>query len=202
MVNFRAHRGRAAWIMLGVLLLVVPVSCLVQYHRDEISVGLELAKVRTINNVWPIGYDKGPHYHIRCVQFGIVGKPGSTIRVGLYGANEGLSGSPEHVYLEQIGPWGLGAIERRPGETRMTLEGPMEWTEGRWVDVGPNGEFAEMLPVRIQNINDLVAHYDELVRYFASWPDKEHMGELVLPSGRILEYCRERGNPYSTTQGP
>ena len=69
-----------------------------------------------------------------------------------------------------------------------------------WIDVGSKGEFGAMLPVKVRDVNDLVSHYDQLVTFFASWPDKEHRQEIVLPSGKRVGYYRERESRYPRTQ--
>jgi len=197
MGKFRGGWRKAIWI-LAVCCLLTPLSCcLWSCNRDEIKIRYQLASVKNINNIWLIGYDKGDHYHVHTLQFGVIGKPGSAIRVGVQysggpnGAVQGLTENTQHLWLEQVGPWNLAQIERRLGEVVGSRAG---------IDIGLKGPFGAMLPVRVRDINDLVTHYDELVRFFESWPDEDHKQELVLPSGTKLEYYRIRGNPYLTTQ--
>lgn len=197
MGKLRVDQRKAIWIV-AVCCLFTPLSCcLWSCNRDEIKRMYKISNVKNIDSIWLIGYDKGDHYHVHTLQFGVIGKPGSAIRVGVQysggpnGAVEGLTGNPEHLWLEQLGPWNLRHIERRLGEVVGSRGG---------IDIGPKGAFGVMLPVRVRDINDLVTHYDELVRFFASWPDEAHKQVLVLSSGTKLEYYRIRGNPYSTTQ--
>jgi hypothetical protein len=49
---------------------------------------------------------------------------------------------------------------------------------GRWIDIGPSGPYASLLPVKIRDLNDVVTHYDELVQHFSTWPDVKHWGQL------------------------
>jgi hypothetical protein len=46
-----------------------------------------------------------------------------------------------------------------------------------------------MLPVKVRDLNDLVVHYDELVRYFSTWPDGKRRGELKAVAGPRTVYC-------------
>ena len=82
------------------------------------------------------------------------------------------------------------------GEPLTTGESVERSYRAGWIDIGPEGEFGTMLPITVRDINDLIAHYDQLVQYFANWPDREHKRELLLPSGKRVGYYRERGRCY------
>src|SRR4051812_35617782 len=177
------NRRKVGWIAATGCLL--PTCCLLaasifvayQYTHDIIWVRLKLLGVGRIDDVELYGYDK-PHYQVFAVGFAVSGKPGSAIVAHVYNTDQGLIGTPRHLYLAQLGPWSLTSGSGSP------------------IDIGPKGEFGAMLPVKVRDINDLIMNYDRLVAFFASWPDKEHKRELVLSSGKRLGYYRTRGGMY------
>jgi hypothetical protein len=168
--------------------------------HDIIWARLKLVWVRGIDNVEIYGWER-LHYHVNEVGFGVIGKPGSAILVHVYDTDQGLTGHPDHLYLSQLGPWAFTSGAGTVGGKTMTLDEPVESSYlAYWIDVGPKGEFGAMLPVKVRDINDLVSHYDQLVSFFASWPDEEHRREIVLPSGKRVGYYRERESRYPRTQ--
>jgi hypothetical protein len=190
------------WLVVACLPLSVLCFLVYEYLHDIIWVRLRIHRVPGTNNIELHGYDKD-HYHVQAVGFGIVGKPGSAILVHVYDTDQGITGNPDHLYLSQLGPWvftsGAGSVG---GET-MTENEPIESSyRAPWIDIGPKGEFGAILPVKIKDVNDLVAQYDQLVPFFASWPDKEHKRELVLTSGKRVGYYRERASRYPRYRYP
>ena len=200
MGEFRVNRRKAVWILATCFLLSVPIFLLFllyKYLYDIIWVRLKILGGGGIHNVELHGWDR-LHYHVSAVGFEVVGKPGSAILVHVYDTDQGLTGSPDHLYLSQLGPWaftsfGAGSVS---GETTTTDEPERSSYLAYWIDIGPKGEFGAMLPVKVRDINDLVAHYDQLVPFFASWPDKEHKRQLDLSSGKRVGYYRTRESRY------
>jgi hypothetical protein len=57
------------------------------------------------------------------------------------------------------------------------------------IEVGPSGGRGGMLPFKGRELNDLVAHDDERVRYFPTSPDETLWGRRDGPDGtRILNH--------------
>ena len=110
MGEFPVNRRKVRWIAATGCLL--PTCCLLsafiflmyQYTYDIIWVRLKLLGVGMIHSVELYGYDR-PHYHVYAVGFAVAGKPGSAIVVHVYDTDQGLTGSPRHFYLSQLGPW-------------------------------------------------------------------------------------------------
>src|SRR5450755_4651829 len=99
MGKLRINRKKVLWIMVGSCLLFVPIFITYEYYHDVIWVRLKLLQLAGVNNVELHGFDRGAHYHVSAVGFGIVGKPGSAILVNVYDTDKGLTGIPDHLYL-------------------------------------------------------------------------------------------------------
>lgn len=116
--------------------------------------------------------------------FALQGRPGAVI--GFRGL-----GKPGHIWLQRLGPWEFqewsygfeGAFATATGEPVKSL-GVRDF-----IDIGPSGEYGAMLPVKIRDLNDVVSHYDELVRCFSTWPDGKPWGELETREGKRTKYC-------------
>jgi hypothetical protein len=159
------------------------------YYKDRIRVISELGQVRGITDVVVTGFDD-VGYDVVSARFHIEGRPEAVIEIRE--PQEGLVGSPNHLWLKRLGPWEFhqctygyqGAYTIETGKPAESL------AVSDFVDVVSSGEFAAMLPVEVRDVNDLVAHYDELVRYFATWPDETTWGRLDEPAGIRRAYCR------------
>ena len=159
------------------------------YDEERIQVMTLLEGGRGIADLEVRGWDDIT-YEVHGVKFGIVGRPDAVIVIQR--PEEGLAGAPEHLRIERLGPWQFH-------ECSDGYQGVFEGATGKPVeslgylnsiDIGPLGEFGAMLPVKVRDVNDVVAHDDELVRYFSTWPDEKTWGRLDNPSGRKLAYCR------------
>jgi len=159
------------------------------YYEDRYRVRAQLDRVRGISDIEVNGWDDIT-YEVSSTRFKIAGRPDTLIVIQQ--PQDGLLGDAQHLWLEQLGPWQFqfvtygyhGVIETESGK-------PVESLSYRnSIDIGPLGEFGAMLPVEVRDVNDLVSHYDELVRYFATWPDEKRWGRLDKPSGHRKAYCR------------
>ena len=57
------------------------------------------------------------------------------------------------------------------------------------IDIGPRGDYAGMLPVKVVDVKDVIAHYDELLQYFSGWPDETIWGKIKTPASGSTYYC-------------
>jgi hypothetical protein len=157
------------------------------YYMDLIYSTNQLAKVRGATDIHVYGFDDLT-YEVTFATFTIAGRPDAMIEI--QGPQGGVVGDPGHLWLRRLGPWEFH--EYTYGHMGVTdLSGkPIETLGFRdWIDIGPKGGYGAMLPVRIRDANDVVAHYDELVRFFASWPDQKRWGMMISPSGMRTAYC-------------
>jgi hypothetical protein len=81
-------------------------------------------------------------------------------------------GSESHLHIEQIGPYVFIVIT--PEGQRMV-----------GVDLGTQGEFANLLPFELRSVRDFVARYDEVVGIIEKLPTS---GKHTAKDGRTYEY--------------
>jgi hypothetical protein len=159
------------------------------YYEEHIRVLRELEGVRGISDVEVYGYDDIT-YEVVGTRFQIAGRPEAVIVIQQ--SKESLVGSPKHLALQRLGPWEFhecsygfeGAFETNTGRPAETL------SYRNYIDIGPLDKLGTTLPVKILDVNDIVTHYDELVRFFSTWPDEKVWGRLDEPSGMRRAYCR------------
>jgi hypothetical protein len=159
------------------------------YYEEPNKVIAQLKNINTIYDTKINGFnDVG--YEVTNVRFKIAGRPDTLVVIQR--PQKGMLGDVGHLWLERLGPWEFhyttfgqnGVVEANSGKPVESLA----YTNS--IDIGTLGEFGSMLPVKIRDVNDLVANYDELVRYFTTWPDEQHWGRCDEPSGRRKAYCR------------
>lgn len=164
------------------------------YYMEYNDAVAELGKIRGIEDVHVYGFDDIT-YELTRQTFSIKGKPDAVFRI--LAAQDGLTGKPDHLYICQMGPWQF--YETSYGYMDVTdLSGkPVKTTGlGDFIDLGKAGPYNAMLPVEINDMNDIVAHYDELVQYFATWPDGQTWGEAKPGEYDRVIYCvRPVGQP-------
>jgi hypothetical protein len=157
--------------------------CHYVYYMDLIHVRSRLANIDGITDVRVYGFDD-VSYEVTLATFALEGRPDAVI-------GSRWLGEPGHVWLQRLGPWEFqecsygfqGVINTATGK-------PVETLGFRdCIDIGPSGEYAAMLPVKIRDLNDVVSHYDELVRYFSTWPDGKTWRELEKRPGTRTAYC-------------
>jgi hypothetical protein len=177
-----------AGLMLGGLRLLHDI-----YYESRIRVFDQLAGVHGITGIRVYGGDDIT-YESRSVQFVLAGRPDAIIKIGVAKSASGDLGTPEHLWLERLGPWEFHRVGFGHRVTHQTEAGsPMELISYGWsIDVGELGAFAGKLPVKIRDVRDLVTHYDELVQHFSTWPDENCWGVLAEKSGAQVAYCRTK----------
>jgi hypothetical protein len=157
--------------------------CHYLYYMDLIHVRNTLASIDGITDVHVYGFDD-LSYEVTLATFALEGRPDAVI------GSRGL-GEPGHVWLQRLGPWEFH-------ECSYGFQGVFETATGKpveslgfrdCIDIGPSGEYAAMLPVKIRDLNDVVTHYDELVRYFSTWPSGKTWRELEKRPGMRTAYC-------------
>ena len=185
------------------LMIVVVVSALVfsaarlpryLYYLEYNDAVAELGKVRGIENIHVYGFDDLT-YELTFQTFSIAGRPDAVFHS--LAAQDGLTGKPDHLWICQMGPWQF--YETSYGYMGQTdssgnLVQGKGW--GYFIDLGRAGPYNSMLPCKIADMNDVVAHYDELVRHFATWPDGQTWGEAKPVGDMKAVYCvRPVGQP-------
>ena len=170
--------------------------CHYLYYMDLIDAKSLLANIEGITDVYVYGFDD-LSYEVTLVTFALEGRPDAVI------GSRGL-GESGHVWLQRIGPWEFhqysygfqGMFKTATGEPVESLG------FGDCIDIGPSGEYGAMMPVKIRGLNDVVSHYDDLVRYFSTWPDAKNWGKLKKRPGMRTAYCASPAGSRSVTPPP
>lgn len=57
----------------------------------------------------------------------------------------------------------------------------------RWVDIGAQGPYANLLPVKIEKVQDVVHHFDEILTALAKWPKEPEKLSVTAKDGTLYE---------------
>ncbi len=145
------------------------------YYSERNHVLAEIAKVPGVTKVKVYG-NEDVTYEVFYVTFQLAGRPGTSVSLGI---SDNMTENAEHLYLEGVGPWSFRTKGHTYGEISNTHQKIRELSYGFAIDVGPAGDFAPLLPFKLSNVQDVIAHYDDLEKLFASWPDVNHVGKLT-----------------------
>lgn len=133
------------------------------WYADRDGLRRELEAVPGARVIRIDGYDDGPiMWKVVEATVAVAGAPEKTVTFRVGGPVELRAGN--HLRIVRIGPYALWG--QNPDGT---------WPDS--VDVGRDGPFAGLLPVTIRNVDDLIAHYDQVMNAIGSLPaDGTHRG--------------------------
>lgn len=57
----------------------------------------------------------------------------------------------------------------------------------RWVDIGAQGPYASLLPVKIENVQDVIRHYDDILAALSKWPREPEKMSITAKDGTLYE---------------
>ncbi|MCC9606862.1 hypothetical protein LOC68_15740 [Blastopirellula sp. JC732] len=172
----------------------------VQFHRllrtdDAIrrEFAANLSRMDQIENVNVMGSVYRREFHVQQIEFSLAGRPDTLVRINpddklrTCDADEPL---PE-VMLIQVDRWLVGGETQPNANTRLSFIG---------IDVHQGGRFEKSFPFPLQSIDDIAAHYDELVELLDTWPREEKPGRMETADGLTIEYWKVDGG--APTKGP
>lgn len=165
----------------------IPTMLYRGYYWQLNHVNAVLAANREIENVRIEG-NEDVFYEAEWVEFSICGKPGSKVAL-VVPHGERIDGGTK-LWLSQLGPWSFTTFGHGyDGVTLIDTGEPIKTDfNWNWVDVGSDGPFAELIPVKANTVADIVEHYDELVEFFETWPKQSSPGKVQDQSGTLLHY--------------
>lgn len=181
---------RAIWLVACVVSALGTAKLLyATYYEERDRLQSLLNGVDGIADVQILGCDDMT-YEVHAARFSIVDRPEAVIV--LDEPTRGLTDGSGRIAIRRLGPWefhtaSYGHIGAVKTKTREPVES-LGYSSG--VDVGPFGEFADRLPVKIRKLQDLVDHYDVLVKFFETWPDDRNWAVVPGSSDPLRVYCR------------
>ncbi len=157
------------------------------YYERNVIIRL-LSKYPEIENVSLGGFPDGITENIVVTSFSIRGRPNTIIKV--CGLEDTRDGSFSHLNLQRIGSLtfvvaGYGHIGVRDTASGEPVKTHF-WRTA--VDIGPDTEFAGVLPYTVSTLDELIARYDDLNAYFQTWPTKDNYGTIKHPDGMGRHY--------------
>lgn len=164
------------------------------YSMEYNDAVVELGKVRGIEDVHIRGFDDLT-YELTRQTFSIAGRPDAVFEI--LAAQDGLTGKPDHLWICRMGPWQFYETSFGFMNTFDLAGRPVKATgTSDFIDLGRAGPYNTLLPCKIEDMNDVIVHYDELVRHFATWPDGQAWGEARPGRYDRVMYCvRPVGRP-------
>lgn len=177
-------------LVAGVALALGTVKfLLVAFYEERDRLRSLLDQVDGITDIQILGHDVMP-YEVHAAQFAIIGRPDAV--VVLDEPSHNLVHGSGHIEIRNLGPWDFHtATYGRLGVVKTKTREPVKSLGySSSVDVGTAGEFADRLPVKIRDVQDLVDHYDDLVRFFGTWPDDRDWAVIPGSSDPLRVYCR------------
>jgi hypothetical protein len=183
-------------IVLAVACGAVTIVCVVKNHvpanlravLDGLSANpkVEILEVNGFEKGfgWPIDDD----YRVQGIFFRLKGQPDAVI--ALPGPGSTIFTASDHLFLAGIGPYSLN-------ESSSGTQSP----DYRPIDFGPKSD-GPLPPFGVTTINDVIDHYDDLIRYLDAQPRVQtYVGRDGLQWTRHLDRVdgRARGRRKSTT---
>jgi hypothetical protein len=140
------------------------------YNLDHDSVASALRAVPGGRVIDIGGFDDGLTWTVASAQVSVDGSATRTITFMSPRRGELQSGS--RMAVTDIGPY---QIRVEVGDDRMLVQS---------LDFGHDSEFKDVLPFRLRDVNDLAAHYDEIIAFIAQEPS----GMYTAPDGTVVKY--------------
>jgi len=159
------------------------------YFWDRDAVESRLNSMDSISNVVVQGHDDVT-YEVHAASFCLKDRPNTQITISISSA-ESLT-KTDHLRLSSIGPWRfcvhghgyVGVVNSKTG-----AEVKSEFFSGS-IDIGRKGRFGHLMPCEITSIDDVIANYDQLVEFFADWPDESDPGTLNPDADTLIRYYK------------
>lgn len=147
------------------------------YNRDQVLASFQ--RMPAIESVVVHGRPDPDlfEFWVEEIEFSLVGRPETRIRLAAnYSLRHCKSDQPlEQLTIEQIGPWTFDGYGQEP----VAGYDPAKVTAPFTIDaltLGEEGRMQALLPWKIESVDDLVSHYDELVELLETWPRREKPG--------------------------
>ncbi|MCC9606863.1 hypothetical protein LOC68_15735 [Blastopirellula sp. JC732] len=149
------------------------------FYRERDQCLANFQRMPGIDNVVVHGHEVS-RFEVDSVQFSLAGRPDTLVKLGgqeeLFDCKS--SDRLESLAVLQIGPWTFGGQGKKPRKG-STAEEPLFSKFGIYaLSFGPDSPLRDLVPLKIESVDDLVEHYDELVELLESWPRKEAPGHL------------------------
>ena len=143
----------------------------------------------SISNVVVQGHDDVT-YEVHAASFCLKDRPNTQITISISSAKSLTK--TDHLRLSSIGPWRfcvhghgyVGVVNSKTG-----AEDKSEFFTGS-IDIGRKGRFGHLMPCEITSIDDVIADYDQLVEFFADWPDESDPGTLNPDVDTLIRYYK------------
>ncbi|MBI2437639.1 MAG: hypothetical protein HYV36_02340 [Lentisphaerae bacterium] len=56
-----------------------------------------------------------------------------------------------------------------------------------WIDIGTQGPYADILPVKIQKVQDVIQHFDQILATLSKWPKEPEKLTVTAKDGTLYE---------------
>ena len=163
-------RALAAVAVLGLCFWTIRVAFQRIYYLDRDSVEAALRSIPGGRVLDIGGFDDSFRWTVASAEVSIDGSPSRAISFRSPRHGELQRGS--RMCLTSIGPY---EVYVEVGDDRILVQ---------HMDVGSDSEFKDVLPFRLRDVNDLAAHYDEILAFVAQQPS----GTYKAPNGRVCTY--------------
>ena len=155
------------------------------YYAERRQTESTLANVKGISDVQL-------HSHVEVTEevhssnFSVDGHPGSIVALG------GLARYADdgRFSVSRVGKWTFKISGRRYGGAYRADTGePVESNYiGGHIELGSNSPYQDLIPFKIDTLQNVVDHYTDLVDLFDSWPRESEPGSVMLEDGSTQYY--------------
>jgi hypothetical protein len=125
------------------------------YYHDRDAFRSTLQEIPGVRIRSLDGFDDGPGWKVVGASVSVDGVPQSVLYL-MAGNGSDLS-EGRHLLVRQLGPYRFDVM--RPDGSRP-----------EWIDLGRDGEFANLLPFQLQSARDLAEHYSAILRILDKVP--------------------------------
>ncbi len=181
------------WVFLVVagcaVLCTIPRVLRSLYYWDRDAVQWRLNSIDSISNVVVQGHDDVT-YEVGAASFCLKDRPDTEVTISISSAKSLTK--TDHLRLSSIGPWrccvhGHGYVGVVNSGTGAAVKSEFF---GCSIDIGRKGRFGHLMPCEIASIDDVIANYDQLVDFFADWPDESDPGTLIPDADTLIRYYK------------
>ena len=164
------RRSLAVLALLAVCVWTIRLGFQRLYNIDRDSVESALRAVPGGRVVDIGGFDEELTWTVASATVSVDGSATRTITFMSPGRGQLQSGS--RMAVTDIGPY---QIRVEVSDDRMLVQS---------LDFGHDSEFKDVLPFRLRDVNDLAAHYDEIIAFITQEPS----GTYTAPDGKVVTY--------------
>lgn len=149
-----------------------------------------LQHIPGIENAVALGNDNADVFRVYAVEFSLVDRPETRVRlraqVAYYVDSTELYFDPPTIL--QIGDWMPGLTVTGTSYDANGVASPAPPLDIIGAELTAGGPLYDLIPLDLDTVEEVVAHYDELAAALEKWPRRDSPGSVTDQNGRTIGY--------------